>query len=84
MPEKSPWNILFRTDAKGHIWYYVESSEGIICELSSLGDSKSNANLIATAPKMLQALKAVTFDGLTKKAQQLVTEAIAEAEGTHT
>lgn len=81
-----PW----KARSGGGGFFEIDSTDGWICQLWSkheepFDNPKANANLIAAAPLMLEALKMareeLIFGGDWKTAQAKIGNAIAKAEG---
>jgi len=83
-----PWQVLTKlTGSENHKGYRIWAEGGWIGDLSPRDpDGKGgleNANLIAAAPDMLEALEGLDLDSmLDRKAADAVREAIAKAKGT--
>lgn len=81
-----PWTAIVGTNAKGQQLpprIIRQGKAGIIATLGipDAGDRDANARLIASAPKMLEALASIAINTHDAQSRDRARAAIAEAEG---
>lgn len=79
-----PWDVQPPFSGMPSRWL-VTSADGVVCDLGlNCGPQPANAQLIAAAPEMLAALKAIAADASAYQWHGVVRALIAKAEGvTH-